>query len=145
VLQRISDLNCLPITGAIGTVRLAPYNFIVWIGGPVLPYHAWTAGPYLTPGPRLVQITADPDQAARAPVGEAIIGDPGAALTQLAGLVATSPRPLPQALPRPRLASPPEETLPEDQVKLVLARTVPTTPPLSTKPVDDDMVGLCSD
>ncbi|WP_194834388.1 benzoylformate decarboxylase [Nocardia sp. XZ_19_369] len=83
---------------SIGQVRdqLAPYDFVAWVGGAVLPYHAWEAGRYLREGTELTLITADPDQAARAPLGTAIVGDPAEALAQLAEQV-TITRPLPVA------------------------------------------------
>ncbi|MBF6328086.1 benzoylformate decarboxylase [Nocardia transvalensis] len=86
----------------VGQVReqLAPYDFVAWIGGAVLPYHAWQPGRYLREGTELVLVTADPDQAARSPLGAAIVGDPAEALARLTGLV-TVTRPLPEPRKQP--------------------------------------------
>ncbi|MFI5783222.1 benzoylformate decarboxylase [Nocardia sp. NPDC051570] len=86
----------------VGQVReqLAPYDFVAWIGGAVLPYHAWQPGRYLREGTELVLVTADPDQAARSPLGAAIVGDPAEALNRLTELV-TATRPLPEPMKRP--------------------------------------------
>ncbi|MFI6170398.1 benzoylformate decarboxylase [Nocardia sp. NPDC051052] len=80
--------------------QLAPYDFVVWVGGAVLPYHAWEPGRYLREGTDLVLVTPDPDQAARAPLGSAIVGDPAEALARLADWVRTT-RPLPAPMKRP--------------------------------------------
>ncbi|MFG1792497.1 benzoylformate decarboxylase [Nocardia sp. NPDC049149] len=87
---------------AVGQVReqLAPYDFVAWIGGAVLPYHAWEPGRYLREGTELTLLTPDPDQAARTPLGTAIVGDPAEALDRLAELVTTT-RPLPEPMKQP--------------------------------------------
>ncbi|QIS13995.1 benzoylformate decarboxylase [Nocardia arthritidis] len=87
--------------GALGATveqvrdQLRGYDFIAWIGGALLPYHGWDEGPYLAAGTDLIHLTADPDQAARAPLGLSIVGDPAAALADLVELVAVSTKPLP--------------------------------------------------
>ncbi|MFI6996664.1 benzoylformate decarboxylase [Nocardia sp. NPDC050175] len=103
--------------------QLAPYDFIAWIGGAVLPYHAWTPGPYLQPGTELVSVTADPDQAARSPVGDAIVGDPADALARLATLVDSGKRPMPQPL-SPTVGQP-GSALTNTRLKQVLAQLRP--------------------
>ncbi|MFI6043961.1 benzoylformate decarboxylase [Nocardia sp. NPDC051321] len=103
--------------------QLAPYDFIAWIGGAVLPYHAWTPGPYLKPGTELVSVTADPDHAARSPVGDAIVGDPADALARLATLVESGKRRAPQPLSRP--SGQPGSALTNTRLKQVLAELRP--------------------
>jgi len=49
--------------------------------------HKGSPGSYLPDGTQVVMITADPDQAARAPMGDAIVGDPVVAIEQLLLLV----------------------------------------------------------
>jgi hypothetical protein len=47
--------------------QLTGHDLIVVFGAPVFRYHAWTSGSYLPDGTQLVMITANSDQAARAP------------------------------------------------------------------------------
>ncbi|OBA73194.1 hypothetical protein A5641_06025 [Mycobacterium sp. 1554424.7] len=54
---------------------LAGHDFLLVIGAPVFRYYPQVPGPYLPEGATLVQLTNDPDEAARAPVGDAIVAD----------------------------------------------------------------------
>ena len=104
--------------------QLKGYDLVVVVGAPVFRYHAWTPGPYLPPGTELVMVSADPDLAARAPMGDAIIGDPAAALAELAELVIPTSRTLPS--PRPQPAAVGEGAkLSVEQVSDVLAKVRP--------------------
>lgn len=80
--------------------QLTDYDLVVVFGGPAFRYHAWTPGAYLPKGTELVMVTADADQAARAPMGDAIVGDPTVALEQLLPLIMRSP-----AKTRPKTSS----------------------------------------
>jgi benzoylformate decarboxylase len=62
---------------AIGPIAdaLAPYDFALVFGAPIFRYYPYIPGPFLAEGTRLVLITDHPDEAARAPVGDAVIGD----------------------------------------------------------------------
>lgn len=72
------------------------HDVILVIGAPVFRYHQYVPGKYLPDGARLVQITADAQEAARAPMGDAVVADVKQALAQLADGVAVSSRqPLP--------------------------------------------------
>jgi benzoylformate decarboxylase len=88
---------------AIGPLSqtLDGHDLIVVAGSSVFPYYPNIPGPLLPEGAALVSITSDPDEAARAPMGEAIVGDPGAAITALAELVAASDREPPPVRPAP--------------------------------------------
>ena len=92
---------------AIGrlTEKLAGHDLILVFGAPVFRYHAYVPGPYLPEGAQLVAITNDPAEAARAPMGEAIVADPKLLLCQLAAAVAPSERVLPQPRLRPEPAT----------------------------------------
>lgn len=81
----------------IASVRkqLTGHDLVIVFGAPVFRYHAWSPGSYLPDGTQVVMITADPDQAARAPMGDAIVGDPVVAMEQLHHLVTPKPRKLP--------------------------------------------------
>ena len=78
----------LGVTIAAVREQLEGHDLVVVAGAPVFRYHAWAEGPYLPDGTELVALTADASQAARAPVGDAVIGDPATALGLLAEQVA---------------------------------------------------------
>jgi benzoylformate decarboxylase len=92
---------------AIGPVSetLAGYDLILVVGSSVFPYYPNIPGPLLPEGARLVEITSDPDEAARAPMGEAIVADVRLTLERLVELVGESSRdpgePLPDPVPGP--------------------------------------------
>jgi benzoylformate decarboxylase len=84
---------------AIGSVSeaLEGHDLAVVVGSSVFPYYQYVPGPLLPEGLSLVAITSDPGEAARAPMGEAIVGDVAVALALLVGLVGESERPRPEA------------------------------------------------
>jgi benzoylformate decarboxylase len=87
---------------------LVGYDFVLVVGSSVFPYFLDAPGELLPPGTNLVQVTADPDEAARAPMGEAIVADPALTLRALAAEMAPSEREL---LPsRSRAPTPPTES-----------------------------------
>ena len=53
------------------------------VGASVFPYYPYIPGPSLPEGAALVAITSDPDEAARAPMGDAIVADVGLTLAAL--------------------------------------------------------------
>ena len=62
---------------AIGPVAetLKGKDLILVVGSSVFPYYPYIPGPLLPEGAELVAITSDPDEAARAPMGDAIVAD----------------------------------------------------------------------
>jgi benzoylformate decarboxylase len=96
---------------AIGPLadKLAGHDTVLVVGAPVFRYYPHVPGDYVPPGTRLLHITDDPDEAARAPVGDSLIGDAGLACKLLAAIVPTADRPPP---PPPAAAPPPELTTP---------------------------------
>ncbi|MHB1537430.1 MAG: benzoylformate decarboxylase [Solirubrobacteraceae bacterium] len=83
---------------------LAPHDFVLVAGSSVFPYYPNVPGPLLAEGCELLAITSDPDEAARAPLGDALLADVGLALEQLAALAQGSGGSERQA-PRPRAAA----------------------------------------
>ena len=79
---------------AIGPVAetLKGYDLVLVVGSSVFPYYPNIPGDLLPEGTELVQITSDPDEAARAPMGNAIVGDVKLALLHLLGAVGESER-----------------------------------------------------
>ena len=76
------------------------------VGSSVFPYYPYLPGPLLAQGTELVAITSDPGEAARAPMGDAIVGDVALALQRLVELVPEAQRAAPQ--PRPAPGEPPQ-------------------------------------
>ncbi|HWF54741.1 MAG TPA: thiamine pyrophosphate-dependent enzyme, partial [Solirubrobacteraceae bacterium] len=81
---------------------LAGHDLILVVGTSVFPYYPYIPGSFLPDGARLVAITTDPAEAARAPMGDAIVGDVALALARLVDLAGEaterrppSPRPAP--------------------------------------------------
>jgi benzoylformate decarboxylase len=96
---------------AIGPVAetLKGRDLILVVGSSVFPYYPYIPGPLLPEGASLVAITSDPDEAARAPMGDVILADVGLALRALLAEAGEANRAEPQPLPEP---SPGEETDP---------------------------------
>ena len=88
---------------AIGPLAqtLNGHDVILVVGTQVFPYYPYMPGPLLPDGASLVAITSDPDEAARAPMGDAIVGDVALALKQLVELVGESDRPRRDPRPAP--------------------------------------------
>jgi benzoylformate decarboxylase len=88
---------------AIGPVTetLKGRDLIVVIGSSVFPYYPYIPGPLLPEGASLVAITSDPDEAARAPMGDVILSDVGLALRALVAEVGEANRAEPTPLPEP--------------------------------------------
>ncbi len=88
---------------AIGPVAetLKGRDLIVVVGSSVFPYYPYIPGPLLPEGASLVAITSDPDEAARAPMGDVILGDVGLALRALLAEIGEANRAEPTPLPEP--------------------------------------------
>jgi benzoylformate decarboxylase len=63
---------------------LEGYDLVLVAGSSVFPYYPNIPGDFLPDGAQLVAITSDADEAARAPMGEAIVADVGLTLRALA-------------------------------------------------------------
>jgi benzoylformate decarboxylase len=88
---------------AIGPLSetLKGHDLLLVVGSSVFPYYPYLPGPLLPEGASLVAITSDPGEAARAPMGDAIVGDVAGALATLVELVGQSDREPPQPRPEP--------------------------------------------
>ncbi|MCW2638763.1 MAG: thiamine pyrophosphate tpp-binding protein [Dactylosporangium sp.] len=111
---------------AIGPLaeQLRGHDLVLVIGAPVFRYYPFVPGEYLPEGTRLLHITDDPEDAARAPVGDSLLCDAGLACAALADLVPASDRPAPSA---PAAPPPPEMGTPlsPDALFATLAREWP--------------------
>ncbi len=94
-----------PAIGAIAET-LKEHDLVFVAGSSVFPYYPYIPGPFLAEGSELVVLTSDPGEAARAPMGDAIVGDVGRGLAALVELVGESDRSAPAA--RPPAGDPPE-------------------------------------
>jgi benzoylformate decarboxylase len=77
--------------------KLAGHDFVLVIGAAVFRYYPYVAGKYLPDGASLVHITNDPAEAARAPIGDAVIGDIRDATRAVLARTTRTDRPAPQA------------------------------------------------
>ncbi|MGW4319628.1 benzoylformate decarboxylase [Streptomyces sp. NPDC004684] len=73
----------LPAGIAPISAALEGHDLVLVLGAPVFRYHEYLPGRYLPPGTELVQVTEDASAAARAPMGEALVADPGAVIELL--------------------------------------------------------------
>jgi benzoylformate decarboxylase len=76
---------------------LTGHDLLLVIGAPVFRYYPLVPGPYLPEGASLIHITNDPDEAARAPVGDAIVADVASAAEALLAASKATQRPAPAA------------------------------------------------
>jgi benzoylformate decarboxylase len=111
---------------AIGPLAetLRGHDTVLVVGAPVFRYYPHMPGDYLPAGARLLHVTDDPDEAARAPVGDSLLGDAGLTLAALVDLVPAADRSPPPPRPAPE---PPEVTTPlsADALFAALARHWP--------------------
>jgi benzoylformate decarboxylase len=103
---------------------LEEHDFVLVVGSSVFPYYPYIPGPPLPEGAELVAITSDPDEAARAPMGDAIVADVKLSLEALLERVGESDRP---ALEPPEAPPPVEDTDPlsPSAVHATLAEALP--------------------
>ncbi|HEU4976015.1 MAG TPA: benzoylformate decarboxylase [Baekduia sp.] len=96
---------------AIGPLAqaLEGHDLVLVVGSSVFPYYPYLPGPALPEGTELVAITDDPAEAARAPMGDALVAHVGLTLAALAE--AAGDAPAERATPEP-LAGPPAFDIP---------------------------------
>ncbi|GAA4776826.1 benzoylformate decarboxylase [Actinomycetospora chlora] len=82
-----------PLPMAIDPVAkaLAAYDVVLVLGAAVFRYYPYVPGAFLPAGTRLLQVTADADQAARAPMGDAVVADPTLTVRALLDRVGPGP------------------------------------------------------
>jgi benzoylformate decarboxylase len=94
-----------PAIGPVGEM-LAGADLVLVVGSSVFPYYPYIPGDLLPEGAELIEITSDPEEAARAPMGEAVVGDVAHTLRALVEAVDEADRELPEPLGPPE--APPE-------------------------------------
>jgi benzoylformate decarboxylase len=112
-----------PAIGPVGQA-LEGHDLVLVAGSSVFPYYPYIPGPALPEGATLVAITNDADEAARAPMGDALVADVRLTLQALVEAVGESERPAPEPLGAP---PPPEDGDPLDPgaVHATLADVLP--------------------
>jgi benzoylformate decarboxylase len=111
---------------AIGPVAqtLEGHDLILVAGSSVFPYYPHIPGPLLPAGAELVAITSDPDEATRAPMGDAVVADVALTLAALLEAVPESSRPAPAPNEGPQ-EIPPADPLNSSTVHSALAEVFP--------------------
>jgi benzoylformate decarboxylase len=94
-------MGILPPAIGAASETLKGHDLVLVVGSSVFPYYPYIPGPLLPDGTTLVQITCDPAEAARAPMGNAILGDVALALDRLLELVGSCERAEPPPRPLP--------------------------------------------
>ncbi|HEX5308658.1 MAG TPA: benzoylformate decarboxylase [Solirubrobacteraceae bacterium] len=112
-----------PAVLPVGEV-LAAHDFVLAVGTSVFPYYPNVPGPLLAPGTSLIAVTSDPDEAGRAPMGDAILADPALTLAALAEQVGDSERQPPARRPAAEPAPDSDPISPSTAVR-VLAELFP--------------------
>jgi len=89
--------------------KLGGFDALLILGTRVFAYYPHAPGPYLPEGLRAFLVTSDPDEAARAPVADAVVGCARAAVGMLLDLIrADAGRSEPPPAPEPPSAEPSE-------------------------------------
>lgn len=73
----------LPFATGPLSEKLKDHDVALVIGAPVFRYYPYVPGSYLPAGLRLLHISDDPAETARAPVGDSLLGDPVLSLVEL--------------------------------------------------------------
>ena len=83
------DLYAGALPAAIGPLsnKLTGHDLIFVVGAPVFRYYPYVPGEYLPAGVSLLQVTDDPDEAAKAIVGDSLISDAGLFLQSVLPLI----------------------------------------------------------
>jgi benzoylformate decarboxylase len=114
----------LPASIAGVSGALAGHDLVLVLGAPVFRYHAYRPGPYLPPGASLVAVTSDPEEAARAPMGDAVVGAVAQVVPQLLATVPAVERSI-ATRPPPSRVDAEVAPFPVEAVFDVLARALP--------------------
>jgi benzoylformate decarboxylase len=112
-----------PAIGPVGQT-LEGHDLILVVGSSVFPYYPYIPGPLLPEGAKLVAITSDPDEAVRAPMGDAIVADVRLSLEALLAAIPDSARPAPEPNPGPG-EIPASDPLNPSTVHTALAEVLP--------------------
>ncbi|TGG91462.1 benzoylformate decarboxylase [Natronospirillum operosum] len=105
--------------------HLEGHDVILVAGAPVFRYHKNLPGDYLPAGARVLHITGDPRQAARAPFGEALVTSVKQGLAGLVDALNLSGRALPEPVPQTELSPDPPGAMHPENLFHLLNRLAP--------------------
>ncbi len=77
--------------------KLSGHDVVLVLGAPVFLYYPYVPGPTVAAGTRVLHVSEDPEEAARAAVGTSVVGDVGIAVRVLTELLPAPDREPPQA------------------------------------------------
>ncbi|MGY2079965.1 benzoylformate decarboxylase [Modestobacter sp. SYSU DS0657] len=104
----------------------AGHDLVLVLGAPVFRYHQHVPGDLLPAGTRLVQVTDDAEAASRAPMGRALVTDPGAVIRALLKALPEPPEQTREYTPPAEPAQPKsDDVLHPEQVFAALRDTQP--------------------
>jgi len=112
-----------PAIGPLGQM-LEGHDLVLALGTSIFPYYPYIPGPLLPQGTELVAVTNDPDEAARAPMGDAIVADVKLTAEALLAAVPEADRPAPEPLGEPQ-APPESDPLSPSTVHAALGEALP--------------------
>lgn len=116
----------LPISISEIGERLEEYDVILVAGAPVFRYHKDLPGDYLPSGARVLHLTGDTHQAARAPFGEALVANVKRALVGLVdALEPTTGQVLPKPIVKTALPPDPQGAINPESLFHILNRLAP--------------------
>ena len=116
----------LPFAIAPLSDKLKGHDLVVVIGAPVFRYYPYVPGDYLPAGTRLLHLTDDPAEAARAPVGDSLLADARLAVEGLLALVEPGQYPaVPGRTVERKLPGPPGKVLTPAEVFTALQANRP--------------------
>ncbi|GAA4585797.1 benzoylformate decarboxylase [Streptomyces violaceoruber] len=115
----------LPAGIALVSAAFEGHDLVLVLGAPVFRYHEHLPGRYLPEGTRLIQVTEDASAAARAPMGEALVADPGAVIDVLLEALAAADRPAGPYRPVPEPLTAEGPALHPEQVFAALREEMP--------------------
>ena len=128
---------------AIATAQMAPYDLVLVLGAPVFRYYPYIPGELLPEGTELVQITDDPGQAARAPMGDAYVSDPVAAVQALVESVTAEARQTPGEPDEPLTTSGSQPMSPTDVFTVMSSVIGPDTAMVNESPSNLNALQAC--
>ncbi len=105
--------------------QLSGYDVVLVVGAPVFLYYPYVPGPVVEEGTKVLQITGDPDKAARAAVGTSLVGNVTRAVRHLIELL---PEEANRSEPPPREAPPVPEAetpIPPEYLMHALSEILP--------------------
>jgi benzoylformate decarboxylase len=88
-----------PFAAAALAETLAPHDLVLVVGAPAFTLYPYAPARLVPESTRLILVSASPDELARAPLGDALLADPGLALAALARDAKAADRPAPVRTP----------------------------------------------